>query len=116
MTMPAEQRWYLARWFLARLFIAFEQDRPRLGRLAMLIAEAMDEDQATDLANAIIAWLAAREVENATGILALAICLWHSTLRFDREIKIPEAGPMMREAVAEFVTEFLRTYAQSDQS
>lgn len=110
MTMPAEQRWYLARWFLARLFIAFEQDRPRLGRLAMLIAEASDEDQATDLANAINAWFVDREVGNATGILALAICLWHSTLRFDREV--PEAGSIMREAVAEFVTEFLRTYDQ----
>jgi hypothetical protein len=110
--MPAEQRWYLARWFLARLFIAFEQDRPRLGRLAMLIVEASDEDQATDLANAINAWFVDRKVGNATGILALSICLWHSTLRFDREIKIPEAGSIMREAVAEFVTEFLRTYDQ----
>jgi hypothetical protein len=110
--IPVEQRWYLTRWFLLRLYRAIELDRPHFSTLAAMIGSSADGDKATDAALAINAYLAGQGLDAATGILALSIALWGGARHFDN---VPGAAEPMRAAIAEFVTEFLRTYSQGDE-
>ena len=109
MIIPVEQRLLLAEYWLIRLMLAIDADRPRLSDLAMLIVGACKDDEVARATDIIFEAFFRERIGTASGIMAAALVLHHAAKKFEDEMP-PADAEKMRDAIAEFVVELLRTF------